>query len=162
MRSLARRILDLNNEIADLDELIEPLVLELGADLLARPCIGVRPPGNSSSPPATTPTGCAPRPRGRCSAESPRSRRRRARPTDTVSVRGGDRQANRALHMIAISRLRTDADTKAFAARKSAEGKSKLETIRCIKRYLARETYPLLKGRIRSLSRPVRQFLMRI
>lgn len=50
--------------------------------------------------------------------------------------------------MIAIGRLRTDADTKAFAARKSAEGKSKLETIRCIKRYLARETYPLLKAPI--------------
>ena len=47
--------------------------------------------------------------------------------------------------MIAISRLRTDADTKAFAARKTAEGKSKLETIRCIKRYLAREVYHALK-----------------
>ena len=59
--------------------------------------------------------------------------------------RGGDRQANRALHMIAIGRLRTDADTKAYAARKTAEGKSKLETIRCIKRYLARRVRRLLE-----------------
>ena len=41
MRSLARRILDLNNEIADLDDLIEPLVMALGARLLERPCIGI-------------------------------------------------------------------------------------------------------------------------
>jgi hypothetical protein len=47
--------------------------------------------------------------------------------------------------MIAISRLRTDDTTKAFAARKTAEGKSKLEAIRCIKRYIAREVYTLLK-----------------
>ncbi|MGH9119563.1 MAG: hypothetical protein ACRD0A_17300 [Acidimicrobiales bacterium] len=40
-RSLARQILDLNDEIADLDELIEPLVADLGARLLHRPCIGV-------------------------------------------------------------------------------------------------------------------------
>ena len=46
--------------------------------------------------------------------------------------------------MIVISRPRTDDGTRAFAARKTAEGKSKLETIRCLKRYVAREVYPLL------------------
>ena len=47
--------------------------------------------------------------------------------------------------MIAIGRLRTDDATKAYAARKTAQGKTKLEIIRCIKRYIAREVYPLLK-----------------
>jgi hypothetical protein len=41
MRSLARRILERNDEIADLDDLIEPLVCDVGAALLQRPCIGI-------------------------------------------------------------------------------------------------------------------------
>ena len=60
--------------------------------------------------------------------------------------RGGDRQANRALHMITISRLRTDERTQAFAQRKVASGTSKLEALRGIKRYIAREVYPLVKA----------------
>jgi transposase len=59
--------------------------------------------------------------------------------------RGGDRQANRALHMAAISRMPTDKRTKAYVARKTAQGHSNLEIIRCIKRYLAREIYYLLR-----------------
>jgi hypothetical protein len=59
--------------------------------------------------------------------------------------RGGDRQANRALHMIVISRLRIDERIKAYAAKKTAEGHSKLEIIRCLKRLLAREIYYLLQ-----------------
>ena len=47
--------------------------------------------------------------------------------------------------MITISRLRTDERTQAFAQRKVASGKSKLEAIRC-KRYIAREVYPLVKA----------------
>ena len=43
------------------------------------------------------------------------------------------------------SRLRTDERTQAFAQRKVASGKSKLEAIRC-KRYIAREVYPLVKA----------------
>ena len=58
--------------------------------------------------------------------------------------RGGDRQANRALHLAIISRLRLDPRTQAFVAKKTAEGHSKLEIIRILKRYLARETYHLL------------------
>lgn len=44
--------------------------------------------------------------------------------------RSGDRQANRALHMIGIGGIRTDERSHAFVDRKTAEGKSKLETIR--------------------------------
>jgi hypothetical protein len=58
--------------------------------------------------------------------------------------RGGDRQANRALHLAVISRLRLDPRTKAYATKKTAEGHSKMEIIRCLKRYLAREAYFLL------------------
>ncbi len=59
--------------------------------------------------------------------------------------RGGDRQANRALHMIAISRMRTDDRTKTYVAKKTAEGHSKLEIIRCLKRFIAREIYFLMQ-----------------
>jgi transposase len=52
--------------------------------------------------------------------------------------RGGDRQLNRALHMIAITRARHDPATKAYLARKEAEGKTKKGALRCLKRHLAR------------------------
>jgi transposase len=50
--------------------------------------------------------------------------------------RGGDRQLNRAIHIIALSRAKTDPETRAYLARKHAEGKTKLEAIRCLKRHL--------------------------
>ena len=58
--------------------------------------------------------------------------------------RGGDRQLNRALHVIALSRARTDPPTRAYLQRKQAQGKTKLEAIRSLKRHLARRTYHLL------------------
>ncbi|MFI0142022.1 transposase, partial [Streptomyces luteogriseus] len=58
--------------------------------------------------------------------------------------RGGDRQANRALHLAVIGRIRLDPKTQAYVEKKTSEGHSKLETIRCLKRYLAREVYYLL------------------
>jgi hypothetical protein len=67
-----------------------------------------------------------------------------AGPNVTGSNRGGDRQANRALHLVAIGRIRLDPKTGAYVARKTAEGHSKLEIIRCLKRYLAREIFFLL------------------
>ena len=57
---------------------------------------------------------------------------------------GGNRQANHALWRIAMVRLCTDADTRAYAQRRQAEGKTRRETIRCLKRYIAREVYKLL------------------
>jgi transposase len=58
--------------------------------------------------------------------------------------RGGDRQLNRALHIIALSRAKTDPETRAYLDRKAAEGKTKLEAIRCLKRHLARRIWHLL------------------
>jgi transposase len=58
--------------------------------------------------------------------------------------RGGDRQLNRALHVIAITRARHDPETRAYLARKQAEGKTKREAMRCLKRHLARRFHHLL------------------
>jgi len=58
---------------------------------------------------------------------------------------GGDRDANRALHMIAVCRLRYCPKTRAYAQRRTQEGKTKREIIRCLKRYIARETYHTLQ-----------------
>ncbi len=58
--------------------------------------------------------------------------------------RGGDRQANAALYRAVIVRLRWHQPTIDYAARRTAQGLSKREIIRCLKRYLAREIYHLL------------------
>lgn len=58
--------------------------------------------------------------------------------------RGGDRQLNHALHVIALTRSRLDPETRAYLARKRAEGKSHREAMRCLKRHLARRFHRLL------------------
>ena len=58
---------------------------------------------------------------------------------------GGDRQANHALWRIVFTRLGSDPATRAYAERRTAEGKSKAEIIRCLKRYVAREVYRHLR-----------------
>jgi transposase len=58
--------------------------------------------------------------------------------------RGGNRRINRALHVIAITRGRWDPATKAYLERKEAEGKSRMEALRCLKRQLARHFHRLL------------------
>jgi transposase len=70
--------------------------------------------------------------------------------------RGGNRDANRALYMICLARMRRDPRTRDYVARRPAEGKSKREIIRCLKRYLARETYRVLVSCVvcSSLTRP--------
>ncbi|MCW8103239.1 IS110 family RNA-guided transposase [Streptomyces tauricus] len=55
--------------------------------------------------------------------------------------RGGNRQANAALYRIVLTRLRWDERTRAYLERRTAEGKSKREVIRCLKRYVARELF---------------------
>ena len=57
----------------------------------------------------------------------------------------GDRQLNRALHLVAITRSRCDAQTQAYIARRTSEGKSAREIRRCLKRYLARRVFKLLE-----------------
>ena len=68
--------------------------------------------------------------------------------------RGGDRQLNHALHIIAISRARHDPDTRAYLARKEAEGKTKKGALRCLKRHLARRFHRLLSPSAQARPQP--------
>jgi hypothetical protein len=58
--------------------------------------------------------------------------------------RGGDRQLNRAIHIIALGRMAGDPETRAYIERRVSEGKTKLEAIRCLKRHIARQIWHLL------------------
>jgi transposase len=59
--------------------------------------------------------------------------------------RAGDRQANSALYHVIIVRMRYHEKTRAYVQRRTAEGKTKKEIIRCLKRYLVRQLYPLIR-----------------
>jgi len=63
----------------------------------------------------------------------------------------GNRAANRALHMIVIVRLRYCEQTKAYMERRTTEGRTKKEVIRCRKRYVAREIYRTLRADLSTL-----------
>ena len=58
--------------------------------------------------------------------------------------RGGDRNANNALYVVVLGRMRYDARTRAYVERRTHEGLAKPEIIRCLKRYVAREIYNTL------------------
>ena len=60
--------------------------------------------------------------------------------------RGGNRQLNCALHRLAVTKGRLDPDTAAYLARKQAQGKSRREALRCLKRHLARRIWRLLQA----------------
>ena len=66
--------------------------------------------------------------------------------------RGGDRALNRAIHAIAVTRMRSCPRTRAYVARRTAEGKTMREIRRCLKRYIARE---LCRHLTRSMNPPV-------
>jgi transposase len=66
--------------------------------------------------------------------------------------RGGDRQANQALHTAVIVRMRYHEDTKTYAARRKRDGKTTPEILRCLKRYLAREVFRALRADYRALT----------
>jgi transposase len=67
--------------------------------------------------------------------------------------RGGNRQSNTAIHHVAVTRLRCRPETKAYVARKRAEGKTSAEAIRCLERHLARRIWHLPQPPTPSLSR---------
>ena len=144
LKSLARRILDLNDEIAELDRFIVPLVKELAPSLLELEGVGIANAGELLVTAGENPDrlrseasfamlcGACPIP-----ASSGKTQRHRLN-------RGGNRQANSALHMIVICRMRTDERTRAYVKRRTRQGLSKREVIRCLKRYVAREIYRVL------------------
>jgi transposase len=69
--------------------------------------------------------------------------------------RGGDRAANSAVHMIVVNRLRWHAPTRAYLERRTQEGKTKKEIIRCLKRAVVRELYRALQADIQPPPRPL-------
>ncbi len=68
--------------------------------------------------------------------------------------RGGHRQANAALYRVVIVRMQHHEPTKAYVARRTAEGKTKTEIIRCLKRLLARELWATMRP-LRTAQQPL-------
>ncbi|BCJ51548.1 IS110 family transposase [Actinoplanes sp. NBRC 14428] len=144
LRSLARRHQQLSVEITDLDELLEPLVAAINPGLLAANGVGAEVAGQllvsagqnhdrlTSEAAFAMLCGAAPIP-----ASSGKTTRHRLN-------RGGDRQANAALYRVVLCRLRWDPRTRDYMQRRTQEGMSKKEIIRCLKRYVARELYQLI------------------
>jgi transposase len=69
--------------------------------------------------------------------------------------RGGDRAANRTLHMIAVVRMRWCPATRAYVQRRTAQGMSKKDITRCLKRYIARATYTAIQQDLANLAKQV-------
>ena len=145
LQELGRRARFPAGQLGRLDELIVPLVTARAPGLLAVYGLGPRTaalllitagdhPGRLRSEAAWAHLcGVAPIP-----ASSGKVARHRLNP-------GGDRQDGHALWRIVFTRLGSDPATRAYAERRTAEGKSKAEIIRCLKRYVAREVYRHLR-----------------
>jgi len=144
LRSLARRVIDLDAEIAVLDQQLKRLVAAAAPTTTARIAV--------STGHAGTLLVCAGQNIQRMRSEASFAALCGASPIPVSTGRtdrhrlsyGGNRDANRALHMIAVCRLRYCQRTRAYAKRRTAEGKTKTEIIRCLKRYIAREIYHAL------------------
>ena len=145
LRELGRRVQFLDAQLERLDELIIPLVTARAPGLLSLHGVGPIPPRCCWSPAETIRSGCAAKARGRTCAASPRSRPPRGKHSRRRLNRGGNREANSALWRIVITRLKSHPATLAYAERRSKEGLSKREIIRCLKRYVAREVYHQLR-----------------
>lgn len=144
LRTLARRVLALQGEARDHEAAISEIVRAWRPDLLPQPGIGVivaaqvliawSHPGRIRSEAAFAMlAGTAPIP-----ASSGMTTRHRLN-------RSGDRQLNRALHVIALSRARYDQRTRDYIDRRRAQGKTDREIRRCLKRYIARDLFRQLE-----------------
>jgi transposase len=144
LRSVARRHEVLSEEIAELDVQLDRLVAEATPELLALPAVG-------TDHAATLLVVAGDNPE-RLRSEASFASLCGASPVEASSGkvvrhrlnRGGNRDANRALHMICMVRMGQDRRTREYVARRTAEGKSKREILRCLKRYVAREVYRVL------------------
>lgn len=144
LRLLARRIVFLTQEIDDLEARLTATINRHAPELIARNgvgpdtaaalliAVGDNPDRLHSEASFAALCGVTP-----VEASSGKTRRRRLN-------RGGNRQANAALHRITLSRLRWDQATRDYVERRVRQGKTRREAIRCLKRYIARELYPLL------------------
>jgi transposase len=144
LRSVARRYDALSAEIAELDAHLDRLVAQAAPEFVSLAGIGTdnaatllivagdNPQRLGSEASFASLCGVAP-----IEASSGKVVRHRLN-------RGGNREANRALYMICLARMRRDRRTQKYVARRTGEGKSKREIIRCLKRYIAREAYRVL------------------
>lgn len=144
LRELGRRATFLGEEIDRLNDTIKPLIAARAPSLLALSGVGPdvaailliaagdHPDRLRSEASWAHLCGVAPIP-----ASSGKIVRWRLNPA-------GDRQANHALWRIVLTRMSRDPRTRAYVERRTFEGLTKLETIRCLKRYVAREVYPHL------------------
>ena len=144
MRSIARRHRGLSEEISALDQRLERLAADAAPRLVALKGVGTdtavalliaagdNPERLGSEAAFAHLCGVAP-----VQASSGRVRRHRLN-------RGGNREANRALYVLVLGRMSWDERTRGYVARRTAEGKSKREIIRCLKRFVAREIYRIL------------------
>jgi transposase len=141
LRVLARRWQQLQAELDRLDRQLQELVSVAAPTLVALPGVGVDTAGQLLVTAGDNPQrlrgeaafahlcGVSPIP-----ASSGRTHRHRLN-------RGGDRQANHALWRIALVRMRCHPPTRAYVERRTKQGLSKLDIMRCLKRYIAREVY---------------------
>ena len=140
LRSLARRYQALTAEITELTTDINHLCAQVNPALLAASGVGAdllvaagdNPERMRTEASFAALCGASP-----VQASSGRTIRHRLN-------RGGNRQANNALWRIAITRMRYDQTTIAYAQKRQTEGKNRREIIRCLKRHIAREIYHLL------------------
>ena len=146
LRSLAIRYQFLGKEVAALEATLTKLVADAGPRLVA--LFGV---GTDTAGALLVAAGDNPE---RLHSEAAFSMLCGSSPLEASSGkitrhrlnRGGDRQANAALYRIVLVRLRWDQATQDYAARRTAQGKSNPDIIRCLKRYVAREIYRALIG----------------
>src|SRR3954452_11981992 len=145
LRHTARRILALEAEANDLESEIEQIVRRTVPELLAETGVG---------PISAAQLYCSWSHRGRLRSDAAFAMLGGAAPIPASSGqtiryrlnRAGDRQLNCALHTIVLSRLQHDPATRAYAARRLAEGKTPREIKRCLKRYLAPRLFRILEA----------------
>lgn len=154
LAATARRIQALTTEITQADKRLRPLVTRTAPRLCALTGVGAEVAGQLLGTAGDNPDrlrsqaalahlcGAAPIP-----ASSGRTDRHRLN-------RGGDRQANRALYTIALCRMRIDPRTQAYVDRRTKQGLTKKEIIRCLKRYLVREVHTALLADFTALNSP--------
>jgi transposase len=147
LQSLAERVKHLDEELADLDQFLEPLVVSTGPGLLD--LVGV---GHLTAATLLVVAGDNPE---RLRNEAAWAHLCGVAPLEASSGkvvrhrldRGGDRRANSALWRIVMVRLTCDPDTQAYMQRRTKEGRSKREVVRALKRYVARDVYHHLPHR---------------
>jgi transposase len=153
MRELARRVQALDAEIARVNAILAPLVATTAPGLVARHGIGTdtaatllvtagdNPDRLRSEASFAHLCGSAP-----IDASSGLIKRKRLNPR-------GDRLANEALWRIVLVRMSTEPRTRAYVARRTLEGRSKREIMRCLKRYVAREIFRDLNNLVQPLDK---------